>query len=1176
MDIENNNDDNELDALNLNEIDSFHDFDFRYSPQDASWKQKKWFFIIIVLIVNFGLIVTTLITGAGVYIMIPFITLSHIRDVIFIILSLFFRFTLLKKKFWGPKTEIKVDEECPPQTIQIASIVTCYTEKFETVLETVNSLHRSSQECKEFDIKNIVICICDGQLTGKENSAPLGNLFLETMEEELDKMPVIRRYETWRGENCTSVVHFGYIQNNPFVLVRKLKNHGKKDGLILAKNIIKDINKKELNYNHSKVEYKIKYVFCTDADTAIGDGCLAKSVVNMEKYQDLDAAVCLLRVLFHKGALFWDHLQHFQYFSSQLVRRYTESIFAKVTCLSGAGNICRTSSRSYQYACHRYGEYPKTTSILDVVPKMNGTDRRWTTLMLKASRDTKIGMLDNAYVYTETPQDFLTYISQRKRWGSNSFSNSLVNITSRNIPWYSKVGSAIDVFRILSSYYRVMSYILFWVYIDKIRIQLVIFVAATVGLVYAYTFLWIILVGHKRLSLLYGFVINKLMTPIFTMLIFTEVLFRFDDFKWGSTQKVKSDEEEDIDLALFQLEAESDDYDVEHAEEENELLDGYDVHNGGGGTKFDMLMNVGKSHKNLGNMANLPAISSKRREKYYNSNDPPEFRAKYTKEWYRENYSASESEVEKTVDVVLAEIPLDSNGIPLPPPLPPSGPPVAPPPPPIVKKEKEEKSESESTKKRKRKKTRRIHFKPIDHENFKKSFWEKSGELVGMDNWNGIKTELEKIFELSEQKKLIAAHQQQMEQTIVGLQKATNSEIILKQFSKDYDSIGFVVKRVIMLDHKNIKLDQLQSISKLFPLAKKEMQLLKEVQEPDNLTKPDRFFYEMMKIPRCEERIRCTLFKRSLIRKLRNIRRNAVILQNVCVELRESEKFRDILKIIWEMGKVLNENSYLASNLKGFKLSDLSLLEQTKSEKDKGSISLLDYLISVITTKRPELLSFIEDMPSIDFASKTSIDTLQIEMNQMEKDFNFFKEQIKLARDELTKSEGDDFYQNCNRIFCKKFSPVYKKGKIEQRKLQKIFDETLALIKRTMMFYGEKAEELPSEKFFDIISKFSDSMIKCYEFRMEKRKKHKVILTEKGAVEIAPQQTVRKKVKRSKSAGTNVVKKRSSSSIITNSKESKSNESKSKDDSDVKNTNTDSTPKKAVKGKKREIHIKKI
>ncbi|MCK5347192.1 MAG: hypothetical protein KAR20_27475, partial [Candidatus Heimdallarchaeota archaeon] len=172
---------------------------------------------------------------------------------------------------------------------------------------------------------------------------------------------------------------------------------------------------------------------------------------------------------------------------------------------------------------------------------MIGTDRRYTTLKLKSSRDVKLAMFHDTFVYTETPQNLKTYISQRKRWGTNTLSNSLVNISSRNIPWFTKLSAIVDILRLIASYFRFVSFIFFWVFlfIGDIKLELIIFLAITIGTVYLYTFVSILAVGEKRFSLLYGFMLNKIITPLITVRIFTEILLNFDDFSWGDTQKVK-------------------------------------------------------------------------------------------------------------------------------------------------------------------------------------------------------------------------------------------------------------------------------------------------------------------------------------------------------------------------------------------------------------------------------------------------------------------------------------------------------------------------------------------------------------------------------------------------------------------------------------------------------------
>lgn len=111
--------------------------------------------------------------------MVPFITLSHVRDTIFVIITVISRVFRIQKKFWGPKIPLKVGSY-----IKMASIVTCYAEKYETVVETCNSLYKSAEHTQEklgITVKNIIICICDGQSKGAENTAPLSELFKNLM-----------------------------------------------------------------------------------------------------------------------------------------------------------------------------------------------------------------------------------------------------------------------------------------------------------------------------------------------------------------------------------------------------------------------------------------------------------------------------------------------------------------------------------------------------------------------------------------------------------------------------------------------------------------------------------------------------------------------------------------------------------------------------------------------------------------------------------------------------------------------------------------------------------------------------------------------------------------------------------------------------------------------------------
>ena len=64
----------------------------------------------------------------------------------------------IEKKNWGKKVPL-----IKGSSLKMASIVTCYTEKYETVLETCVSLFKSAENTQKYidiNVKNIVICVC--------------------------------------------------------------------------------------------------------------------------------------------------------------------------------------------------------------------------------------------------------------------------------------------------------------------------------------------------------------------------------------------------------------------------------------------------------------------------------------------------------------------------------------------------------------------------------------------------------------------------------------------------------------------------------------------------------------------------------------------------------------------------------------------------------------------------------------------------------------------------------------------------------------------------------------------------------------------------------------------------------------------------------------------------------
>ena len=1131
------NDGNSLEIVPKSEMS---DVEQVYNKTDRSWIWKKWIFVSIVWIVNILLIFSVIFTRWGIYLVYPFITLPHIRDVIYVLATIgsitFKRYTAT----WGKRSEVDYENT----HVTLASIVTAYSEDYNSVKDNVDELMTVVKSKKGIGITNLIICVCDGMAIGSGNPEPLCDMFFEDMV--VTQPPITRYYETWKGDICKSTLYYGdyghandnFNQNNTnkLLLIKKNKNHGKKDGLLLAKCIIDDINNKKIVLDG--MQLPIQYVYSTDADTVTHKGSLERGVEWMEEYPELDAGVFILRVKFQRDKKcnwFWDHFQSFQYFSSQYVRRSAESVFGKVTCLSGSGNICRVSSKSYKYANVRYAEYPRTTSLMDVAPKMIGTDRRYTTLKLKYSRDVKLVMLYDTIVETETPQNLRTYISQRKRWGTNTLSNSLVNIGSRNIPWYTKISGIIDIFRLIASYFRFTSYFYFWVFLftGKINPAILILVGVTVGFVYIYSFIAIFVVNPPRLwlTMLYGFVANKLLTPLITVRIFTEILLNFDDFTWGATQRTKGQLDEGLDLELglqdvttntlnrnMNSNGENQDNDkYSNLEDVRETEDGMlyiknhpdknkrrlkkqkkfrvvDADNdvividGDGNQKFakkrykkkrnnntegssessdnsyDTPLNRGPVNRKISEDKIPKSLKEIDNIQHFEDEDSTsEVEIKYSSAW-KEKHFPREEEMHPPTHTPVSDNTNQTNDVPPPPP---------PPPPPPG---------SDLNLEVAKVRTKKIHWKPLPPDVAQKSFWRLSdstllitdvekGEYTHTRTQTQTQLEIEKLFEISEAKKVVKATKKG--ETLVNAKRANNSSIILnrirRRFNTDEQCLDVIMKALVHLNPQQISLDQLQGFMSFFPLTENELVNLNSFEGDRDIIFADKFFVQTLNIPRLHERMQCEIIKRTIKPYIDHIDKYCTVVQNSCVELKESTKFKSFMKMVLKYGKILNNDNTI-----GFKLESLLLLKETKASsktKTHEVKTFLDYIIKIVKEQHHELLLFVQDMPSLEKVEDISLITLKSNLAGIAQEFDFLKKQVGIALKEDKKGEN-----SVNRkmaiVFLKNYFKFYKHIKARIVKCNTNLKEAEEIVKGTMEYYGEKYPELSAQDFFRIITQF--------------------------------------------------------------------------------------------------------
>lgn len=342
-----------------------------------------------------------------------------------------------------------------------------------------------------------------------------------------------RWYQNWKSKEDTRLAYrVGRYNDTTVILSHKENNSGKKDSLIIGERFITDIRD-----IMSLGVHEINFIYHTDGDTVSDENCLNEILKSLVDDKNLDGVSGLLRTYTKDNASCTERAfvttQDFQYLFSLIVRRMTESLLNTTTCLPGCSNMIRISQRT-DVAIEKYGNLPANeSSLLQTVTRMQGTDRRYTTLLLKQGSNLQMNW--RAFVHTEPPLDASSFINQRRRWSSNSFFNSIVLLYSSNIPLYIRASTIIDIGRVFSTLFRFISYFCFWIYMGKFSTMNIVFVSLFLVLPYLYAFAWIFYIIPEWKGMIVGFFLNKIFMPFLSVIAVSKMYFTSTNFAWGRT-----------------------------------------------------------------------------------------------------------------------------------------------------------------------------------------------------------------------------------------------------------------------------------------------------------------------------------------------------------------------------------------------------------------------------------------------------------------------------------------------------------------------------------------------------------------------------------------------------------------------------------------------------------------
>ncbi|KAK8982752.1 hypothetical protein V6N11_046664 [Hibiscus sabdariffa] len=244
---------------------------------------------------------------------------------------------------------------------------------------------------------------------------------------------------------------------------------------------------------------------------------------------------------------------------------------------------------------------------------------------------------------------------------------------------------------------------------------------------------------------------------------------------------------------------------------------------------------------------------------------------------------------------------------------------------------------------------------------------------------------------------------------LVDLKRANNTEIMLTKVKMP---LCDMMSAVLALDDTALDGDQVENLIKFCP-TKDEMELIKKYTgDKDALGKCEQFFMELMKVPRVETKLNVFLFKIQFNTQIVEFRKSLNTVNSACDEIRNSPRFKEIMKKILFLGNVLNQGTARGAAV-GFKLDSLLKLSDTRASNSR--MTLMNYLCKVLASKTPELLEFYKDFVNLEAATKIQLKSLAEEMQAITKG-------LEKVKQELVASETDGPVSEVFRQTLKEFT----------------------------------------------------------------------------------------------------------------------------------------------------------
>jgi hypothetical protein len=345
---------------------------------------------------------------------------------------------------------------------------------------------------------------------------------------------------------------------------------------------------------------------------------------------------------------------------------------------------------------------------------------------------------------------------------------------------------------------------------------------------------------------------------------------------------------------------------------------------------------------------------------------------------------------------------------------------------------------------------------------------------------------LEELFEKKDTKKAAVGEKPSEEQKVVVPEvpalldgkRTSNLGIMLSQFGQlTPEDIGDAIRRCDMdiLTNSRIK-----SLCNFLPTEEESEVLTSFTGDKSKQSKAERFYLEIIHIPRLEQRLKLLQFRFRSEELVEYVTPGYNTVITATEEIHNSKTFKKILELVLAIGNYLNGGT-AQGGAYGFKLDVLSKIRDFKSMDNKAT--LFSYVVTKLKAENL-IQKLVEEMKSIFEAQRLPLSALNQDALELSKGLNDLTREIKLLTNSIGGGEGaggqsmplDKSQISSVKKFLAVLNPFFADFEVKCKIIDEKKVKCEKLLEDVMTEFQEDPKKVPSEEFFEIFSKFVSSL----------------------------------------------------------------------------------------------------